>query len=90
MYNRRLGRDQLDRSASITVTLGSLVPDGSALATLINSKFPPTLAEAHDMQAAAQQKLSADFQNDLAAISVRARVAMGGRVAGGAVGASHG
>ena len=30
-----------------------LVPNGSALATLINSKFPPTLAEAHDMQAAA-------------------------------------
>ena len=31
-----------------------LVPNGSALATLVNSKFPPTLAEAHDMQAAAQ------------------------------------
>ena len=30
-----------------------LVPNGSALATLINSKFPPTLAEAHDMQVAA-------------------------------------
>jgi ABC-type uncharacterized transport system substrate-binding protein len=30
-----------------------LVPNGSALATLVNSKFPPTLAEAHDMQAAA-------------------------------------
>jgi putative tryptophan/tyrosine transport system substrate-binding protein len=30
-----------------------LVPNGSALATLINSKFPPTLAEARDMQAAA-------------------------------------
>jgi putative ABC transport system substrate-binding protein len=30
-----------------------LVPNGSALATLINSKFPLTLAEAHDMQAAA-------------------------------------
>ena len=30
-----------------------LVPSGSALATLINSKFPLTLAEAHDMQAAA-------------------------------------
>jgi putative tryptophan/tyrosine transport system substrate-binding protein len=30
-----------------------LVPNGRALATLINSKFPPTLAEAHDMQAAA-------------------------------------
>src|SRR6516162_9791759 len=31
-----------------------LVPNGSALATLINSKFPPTLAEAHDMQSAAR------------------------------------
>jgi ABC-type uncharacterized transport system substrate-binding protein len=30
-----------------------LVPNGSALATLINSKFPLTLAEARDMQAAA-------------------------------------
>jgi putative tryptophan/tyrosine transport system substrate-binding protein len=30
-----------------------LVPNGTALATLINSKFPLTLAEAHDMQAAA-------------------------------------
>jgi ABC-type uncharacterized transport system substrate-binding protein len=30
-----------------------LVPNGSALATLINSKFPLTLTEAHDMQAAA-------------------------------------
>ena len=30
-----------------------LVPNGSALVTLINSKFPLTLAEAHDMQAAA-------------------------------------
>jgi putative tryptophan/tyrosine transport system substrate-binding protein len=30
-----------------------LVPNGSALATLINSKFPLTLAEAHDMLAAA-------------------------------------
>ena len=30
-----------------------LVPSGSALATLTNSKFPLTLAEAHDMQAAA-------------------------------------
>ena len=30
-----------------------LVPNGSVLATLINSKFPLTLAEAHDMQAAA-------------------------------------
>ena len=30
-----------------------LVPNGSALATLVNSKFPPTLAEAHDMEAAA-------------------------------------
>jgi putative ABC transport system substrate-binding protein len=29
------------------------VPNGSALATLVNSKFTPTLAEAHDMQAAA-------------------------------------
>jgi putative ABC transport system substrate-binding protein len=30
-----------------------LVPNASALATLINSKFPLTLAEAHDMQTAA-------------------------------------
>jgi putative tryptophan/tyrosine transport system substrate-binding protein len=30
-----------------------LVPNGSALATLINSKFPLTLTEAHDMEAAA-------------------------------------
>jgi putative tryptophan/tyrosine transport system substrate-binding protein len=30
-----------------------LLPNGRALATLINSKFPLTLAEAHDMQAAA-------------------------------------
>jgi putative ABC transport system substrate-binding protein len=30
-----------------------LVPSGSALATLTNSKFPLALAEAHDMQAAA-------------------------------------
>jgi putative ABC transport system substrate-binding protein len=30
-----------------------LLPNGSALATLINSKFPLTLVEAHDMQAAA-------------------------------------
>jgi putative ABC transport system substrate-binding protein len=30
-----------------------LVPNGTALATLINSKFPPTLAEARDMPAAA-------------------------------------
>ncbi len=31
-----------------------LVPHGSALATLINSKFPPTLAEAREMQVAAR------------------------------------
>ena len=30
-----------------------LVPDGDALATLVNSQFPLTLAEARDMQAAA-------------------------------------
>ena len=30
-----------------------LVPNGSALATLVNSKFPLTLSEAHDMQDAA-------------------------------------
>jgi putative tryptophan/tyrosine transport system substrate-binding protein len=30
-----------------------LVPNGSALTTLINSKFPLTLTEAHDMEAAA-------------------------------------
>jgi putative tryptophan/tyrosine transport system substrate-binding protein len=30
-----------------------LVPNGSALSTLINSKFPLTLTEAHDMEAAA-------------------------------------
>src|SRR5262245_65439453 len=42
-----------------------LVPNGSALATLINSKFPLTLAEAHDMQAAALTVLDASTGGEI-------------------------
>jgi len=56
-----------------------LVPNGSALATLINSKFALTLSEAHDMQAAAHSLglqltvLDASTENEIAVFTGFAR-----------------